>query len=194
MQLGRERREQDAHRRHGVGHQRRSPWRGRNAGADAERRTAPQIEMLAIDRGRGMEDVDRSCGTATAPAGPRYRARRSTAALDQVRHLSRCRGEQWPFTSGQIGSSPLPAPPLHSGVCIALPGEIECGDTWRIADRGALGVMVADGLGHGWTPPGVARSGRQAFSSGPFASVTVMLSPHTRPAGHPRAAVAAARG
>ena len=54
-------------------------------------------------------------------------------------------------------------------ISVAVAGEIECGDSWRIADRGAaVGMLVADGLGHGPLAAAASKAAVSAFVSKPF--------------------------
>jgi len=59
--------------------------------------------------------------------------------------------------------------PEFGAISIALAGEIECGDTWRIADSGeTMSMMVIDGLGHGPLAATAARAAADAFVERPF--------------------------
>jgi hypothetical protein len=54
-------------------------------------------------------------------------------------------------------------------ISVALAGEIECGDTWRVADGGSLvSILVADGLGHGPLAATASRAAAAVFSARPF--------------------------
>lgn len=71
------------------------------------------------------------------------------------------------------GAPARPAPgkgALEFGaISVALAGEIECGDVWRIADSSqGLSIMVADGLGHGPLAATAARAAAVAFAERPF--------------------------
>jgi Stage II sporulation protein E (SpoIIE) len=57
----------------------------------------------------------------------------------------------------------------YGAVCLALEGEAECGDTWRVADGDArLALFVADGLGHGALAATAARAAAESFAERPF--------------------------
>jgi hypothetical protein len=62
------------------------------------------------------------------------------------------------------------APGFELGaICLAVAGEIECGDTWRAADNGTtISILVADGLGHGPIAAVAANAAATAFESNPF--------------------------
>jgi anti-sigma regulatory factor (Ser/Thr protein kinase) len=133
---------------------------------------ARELEILALDRGPGMADVERclrdgysTSGTLGAGLGAVSRLStifdvfsvpsRGTVVLSRTR----ARAEQSAGTRG----------PQFGAISVALAGEIECGDTWRIADHGTtLSVMVADGLGHGSLAAVAAQAAARAFAERPF--------------------------
>jgi hypothetical protein len=60
-------------------------------------------------------------------------------------------------------------PPEFGAICLAVAGEIECGDAWRIAEQGdEIAIMVADGLGHGTLAAAASRAAAVCFSERPF--------------------------
>ncbi len=111
------------------------------------------VEMLAVDSGPGMHDLDRSFadgfstgGTAGAGLG----AMRRQADLLDVYSVP----GQGTVVLARVFATPKPAPPpalVDIGVvCLPLDGETACGDGWCIrqdADRAV--VLLVDGLGHG---------------------------------------------
>lgn len=111
------------------------------------------LEILAIDRGPGMQNVARcledgysSGGTAGNGLGA---VRRLATQFDI---FSSCPGGTVAVARIQKSTSPsLEYAGFEWGaVNRPAPHEIVCGDTWRIACRkGGLSLMVADGLGHG---------------------------------------------
>jgi anti-sigma regulatory factor (Ser/Thr protein kinase) len=134
--------------------------------------TTRELEILAVDRGPGMADVDRCLRDGYSTAGTPGTGLGAVARLSTIFDifslpsrgtvvLSRtaATGDKRPRTRGvQFGA-----------ICVALAGEIECGDTWRIADGGTtLSVMVVDGLGHGSPAASAARAAAKAFRERPF--------------------------
>jgi anti-sigma regulatory factor (Ser/Thr protein kinase) len=158
----------------------------------------PQLEMLAIDRGRGMQDVDRCLRDGYSTAGTPGTGLGAVSRLSSTFDIFSVPGEGTVALSRVgsdcAGSSPAGGTdPLQFGaISIALAGEIECGDTWRIAEHDAvLSVMVADGLGHGPMAATAARAAAQAFVDRPFDEPSSVLQSLHRGLAATRGAVAA---
>ena len=118
----------------------------------------PMLEMLAIDKGPGIEDIRQSfldgySTTGTPGTGLGAISRLSsihdiysqpsqgTALLVQIRHRgSRAQERAVAAEQFQVGA-----------VSVALRGEPVCGDSWWFSElpRGTARLIVADGLGHG---------------------------------------------
>jgi anti-sigma regulatory factor (Ser/Thr protein kinase) len=111
------------------------------------------IELLALDRGPGMPDVDRCMqdGYSTAgSAGTGLGALRRIADVLDVYSAPRL----GTALLARLSTSTAPAagePRTRTGaVCLAVAGEQKCGDQWhRIVGADRSMVLVADGLGHG---------------------------------------------
>jgi anti-sigma regulatory factor (Ser/Thr protein kinase) len=158
----------------------------------------PQLEMLPIDRGRGMEDVDRCLRDGYSTGGTPGTGLGAVSRLSTTFDIFSVPGQGTVALSRvepkSAGSSPAAgANRLQFGaICVALAGEIECGDTWRIADRGAvLSVMVADGLGHGPLAATASRAAAQAFGDRPFDEPSSVMQSLHRGLAATRGAVAA---
>lgn len=114
------------------------------------------IEVVAVDRGRGIEDVGRamrdgysSGGTSGSGLGAVRRMSdvfdiysqpaQGTAVLSRMLHL----------VPREAPASPEDA--LELGVVnVAAPGEVLCGDGWAVIEGEAgPAIVVIDGLGHG---------------------------------------------
>ena len=158
----------------------------------------PQIEMLAIDRGRGMEDVERCLRDGYSTGGTPGTGLGAVSRLSSTFDIFSVPGR------GTVALSRVEPQPAGSSaaaranrvqfgaICIALAGEIECGDTWRIADRGTvLSVMVADGLGHGPLAAAASRAAAQAFADRPFDEPSSVMQSLHRGLAATRGAVAA---
>ena len=129
------------------------------------------LELVAVDSGPGMVDLHRCMQDGVSSGGT------SGTGLGAVRRLSdefdahstpgrgtvvvsRVRAAGWVSSNERyaIGAVSIPAP-----------GESVCGDTWRISQKtGEIGVMVADGLGHGPDAAGAAVRAGETFDEHPF--------------------------
>jgi anti-sigma regulatory factor (Ser/Thr protein kinase) len=123
------------------------------------------IEVLALDRGPGMADVERCLSDGYSTAGSPGTGLGAVARLAESLDI---------FSNPQVGTALLarlwsrpvaPAgvaePLVVAAVCVPKSGESECGDAWVVEPAGSRGAtfLVADGLGHG---PGAAAAARQA--------------------------------
>jgi anti-sigma regulatory factor (Ser/Thr protein kinase) len=122
------------------------------------------IELLAIDKGRGMSDVSRCMGDGYSTAGT------AGTGLGAVRRLSvefdihSVPGEGTVVMSriGAVAGSRLGA------ISIPVQGEIECGDGWALAqDQNGTTLMVVDGLGHGSLAAAAAECAHRTFTDTP---------------------------
>ena len=133
-----------------------------------------EIEVLAMDSGPGMADIEHclrdGVTTSTTPG----------TGLGAVRRLS---DEFAAFSAAPGGTvvlariaprridAPLPSASRFSHGAVAVPavGETRCGDAWAIVQRGALAsVLVVDGLGHGPEAETAALACVEAFGIAPF--------------------------
>ncbi len=133
-----------------------------------------EIEVLAVDSGPGMADVEHclrdGVTTSTTPGTGLGAVRRLSdefaifsAAPDGTVVLAR-------IAPRRIGG-PLPATARFSHGAVAVPaaGETRCGDAWAIVQReGLASVLVVDGLGHGPEAETAALACVEAFDAAPF--------------------------
>ncbi|MFY0526588.1 ATP-binding SpoIIE family protein phosphatase [Archangium gephyra] len=122
------------------------------------------VEMLALDKGPGMADVDRCLrdGFSTGgTSGVGLGAMRRMSDLFDIHSLP---GVGTAVVVQVWADKPPPASQMTVGaVCVPMTGEEVCGDSWAVdhkADRCIF--LVADGLGHG---PEAARASRAAVVS-----------------------------
>ena len=136
----------------------------------------PEFEILGIDQGSGMSDVQ-AClrdgystrGTAGTGLGAIFRLStvfdvfsipgKGTAMVSRIRAPTAAANAALPS-----------AAKLELGViCLAMAGEIESGDSWGIADNGQfISILVADGLGHGPLAANASKAAVAAFIENPF--------------------------
>ena len=126
-----------------------------------ERAGAGGIEVLAIDKGPGMDNVAASMRDGHSTAGT------SGSGLGALRRMASAlevwtrpgggtllRFEIWPKSAAHAGAA------LAAGViCEQKHGEEVCGDSWAVLQgRGRLVALVVDGLGHGLDAATAARA------------------------------------
>jgi anti-sigma regulatory factor (Ser/Thr protein kinase) len=122
------------------------------------------VEMLAIDKGPGMADVDRCMRdgyTTSGTGGSGLGAMRRQAHLFDIHSLpgvgTVVLAQLW------SGKPPPPSEMLVGVVCVPKTGEDVCGDSWAVDRKeGRCFFLVADGLGHG---PDAARASHAAVVS-----------------------------
>ena len=135
----------------------------------------PEFEMLAIDKGPGMQDVDACMRDGFSTGGTAGQGLGAIARLSGTFDIFSAMGQGTVVLSRiQRDQNPRPTAGARStlefgAINLAVAGEIECGDTWRIADAGAqASIMVADGLGHGPLAAAASKAAATAFVKQPF--------------------------
>lgn len=154
----------------------------------------PEIEIISIDSGPGMRNVQECLEDGRSTAGS------TGTGLGAVRRLS----EEFDIFSepgrGTIVLARLRArraPPAavdgftFAAVSVALRGEPVCGDAWHVArDPHTLVAMVADGLGHGALAAEAAGAAIGAFNARPFDGAAATLETIHQGIRHTRGAAA----
>jgi anti-sigma regulatory factor (Ser/Thr protein kinase) len=106
------------------------------------------VQVIAIDKGRGITNVGASLRDGYSTAGT------SGTGLGAIQRAS----NTFDVYSGPQGGTVLAATvypagsrtPILGAVSVPAPGEIECGDGWAVWSAGQLtSIFVSDGLGHG---------------------------------------------
>ena len=131
------------------------------------RRLESGVELLSLDKGRGMRDIAACLSDGHSTAGT---AGNGLGAIERLSDEFDIYSEESKGTAilvrvfaGQRAQSARPPGPesLNVGaVSIALPGETACGDSWSVYQEGShCTVMVVDGLGHG---PDAAKAASEA--------------------------------
>lgn len=127
----------------------------------------PGIEVIALDSGPGMRDVEVSRQDGVSTSGTLgqglgaierqadffqiYSVPTGTVAVARIWRLEPRRG------------APLPLYDV-GGVQVSMTGEDVCGDDWTWRARpGRLAMIVADGLGHGLAAHDAARAATRTF-------------------------------
>lgn len=128
------------------------------------------VEILALDHGRGMKNIDQALSDGFSTGGTSGHGLGGIGRLTSVFDLYSAVSDATPVVRahGGVGRRPCsgtamvaqlwatPEPPAGEwpftagAVSLPYPGEFACGDAWALEQRGArVVVIVADGLGHG---------------------------------------------
>ncbi|HEY2484805.1 MAG TPA: ATP-binding SpoIIE family protein phosphatase [Candidatus Binataceae bacterium] len=127
--------------------------------------TAPGLEIIALDRGPGIDDVSVCLADGYSRGGTRG------CGLGAVRRLSTDFDINSRQPAGSVvmsrvrGGGPHPGPCEFSAISVPAPGETECGDAWSLRQVGnKLAAIVVDGLGHGPLAAAAAGQALEVFS------------------------------
>ncbi len=126
------------------------------------------VECLALDKGPGMADVERSSrdghSTAGSPGTGLGAVRRGSHATDIYSAPGLGTAVLARLAQGRPDRSKPSSMPRHGAVAIPMPSEEVCGDSWcRAEDSGRATLMVADGLGHGPFAAEASHTAAQTF-------------------------------
>ena len=133
---------------------------------------APRIEMLALDKGAGIPDVDRAMRDGYSTSGTAGRGLGGMQRLTEVFELHSQRGMGTALLArvGDRGRSSSDTRRFVSlddrlgVVCVPLRGETECGDAWHIVvGRQSISLLLVDGLGHGPDAAAASAAATSAF-------------------------------
>jgi anti-sigma regulatory factor (Ser/Thr protein kinase) len=142
------------------------------------------VEVLALDRGPGMENVDRCRTDGFSKAGSRGAGLGAMDRLSALFHIHSLPGvgtavlaRLWAVPSPGVGG---PSDLDFGAVSIPVAGEEVCGDSWAIEDvEGRVIVLVVDGLGHGPQAAEAARAAVRNFrATAPLGPVEVIRAAH----------------
>jgi anti-sigma regulatory factor (Ser/Thr protein kinase) len=120
------------------------------AGADPQRLAG--IEIIALDRGPGMSDVAACLRDGYSTGGTSGNGLGAVKRLaHEVLFHSTNAGTAVLVRMGGNGGPEAGAVRNSAVLCVAKAGETVCGDTAAVVSRpaGGIGVLLADGLGHG---------------------------------------------
>jgi len=127
------------------------------------------VDVVAIDHGPGMADLDACFADGYSTAGS---PGTGLGALQRLSTLFDCYSQPGLGTVvlsrvAPAHTAPMPRNQLvGGGVSIPYPGQPVCGDDWTIRfDRGSTTLVVCDGLGHGSSAHEAARAGTRAFTA-----------------------------
>jgi hypothetical protein len=125
------------------------------------------VELLAIDKGPGMHDVQQCLRDGYSTAGTRGEGLGAVQRLADEFDIYSHPGEGTVVMArfGKTGAL------RYGAISVPLEGEYECGDGWHIV-QGPEGIalLVVDGLGHGPFAAEAARTAIDSFNSAPFSA------------------------
>jgi anti-sigma regulatory factor (Ser/Thr protein kinase) len=127
----------------------------------------PCLELLAIDRGRGMENVDKCLRDGYSTAGTPGTGLGAIARLADEFDIFSAPGSGTVLMArlcSRHGARQPPDKTDYSAVSVAVRGEVLCGDAWAVqSSHSGETFLVADGLGHGQYAEEAAREAVRIF-------------------------------
>jgi anti-sigma regulatory factor (Ser/Thr protein kinase) len=135
------------------------------------------VELLVIDSGPGMQDVDarmRDGNSDTGTFGIGLGVIGRIANRLDI-HSTPGRGT---VTVASFGAKPRPnaGAPILDGITRAINGEAVCGDAWAgVATSERVAILVADGLGHGPLAAAASQLVVEEFVAHPFTGPEAVL-------------------
>jgi anti-sigma regulatory factor (Ser/Thr protein kinase) len=128
------------------------------------------VQMLAVDSGPGITDLQRSLQDGVSTGGTPGTGLGAVRRLSDDFDIYSAVGQGTLVLSRVRGTRSKAAPRRYHWAAISTPApkQTACGDVWRITERESeLGVMVADGLGHGPLAAEAAGRAAQLFDEHP---------------------------
>jgi anti-sigma regulatory factor (Ser/Thr protein kinase) len=143
------------------------PWQGENSNG---------LDILALDRGRGMEDVSQCLRDGYSTAGTPGTGLGAISRLASRFEIYSAPGQGTGVFARVDGSSRTEQTFVSASICLPMAGERESGDSWGEAHfEGRSIFMVVDGLGHGEDAAEAAAEAIQIFRRAPELSPKPML-------------------
>jgi anti-sigma regulatory factor (Ser/Thr protein kinase) len=158
------------------------------------------LELLAIDKGPGMSNVNECLRDGFSTAGTPGTGLGAIFRMSSAFDIFSVPGQGTVVLSRSMNK---PAPPNSSGalqrqwefaaICVATAGEVDCGDAWCIAhDQHSAAILVADGLGHGSLAARASADGVECFKKRPMEAPAALMQDMHRALSGGRGAAAAA--
>lgn len=137
-----------------------------------------QVEVVSVDQGPGIADIERSLGDGVSTAGTPGTGLGAVQRLSQLFDLH-SRQPDGSIVLARVQAREAPAAQVATcagAVSLNAPGESVCGDGWAFAQDGAqAALMVADGLGHGPDAAAASAAALAAFAKDPWSAPRDML-------------------
>lgn len=135
------------------------------------------IQLIALDKGRGMADVQACLRDGYSSAGS---AGNGLGAIQRQSHLMEI--ASWPelgtviLVQVRLAGAAQAAPPFWGALCIPKPGEEVCGDAVSVVQTAtARTSLVVDGLGHGPEAASAAHAAVRIFQREAHRPLTELL-------------------
>jgi anti-sigma regulatory factor (Ser/Thr protein kinase) len=149
------------------------------------------VELIAVDSGPGMADVQRSIGDGHSTAGTLgigFGAILRQAGWSDLYSVP----DKGTVMAVQVWSGDVPARGWASGVTRPLTGEPVSGDAWAIREiDGRRQALVSDGLGHGGLAAAASHEAVRVFHEAPAVPPAQVVEALHRALGHTRGAALA---
>src|SRR5262245_1880611 len=143
------------------------PWQDRNAGG---------LDILALDKGRGMEDVTQCMRDGFSTAGTPGTGLGAIARLASRFEIYSAPGQGTGIFARVEKENRAEEGLLTAAVSLPLGGEVACGDSWgEMHSPGRSVFIVADGLGHGQDAAEAAQEAVRIFHGVPDLNPKPML-------------------
>ena len=145
---------------------------------------SPAIEVLALDKGPGIPNIERAMADGYSSAGTAGQGLGAIRRQSEVFaiHSQRAVGTAVLARVGprEHAMNRAPRPSVLDDrlgvVCVPMRGEAECGDHWQVVPlRDRLALMLVDGLGHGPDAALAATSATRSFTAGATSGHDVLL-------------------
>lgn len=121
------------------------------------------LELLALDKGRGMVDIHQCLQDGYSTAGSPGTGLGAVTRLADVWDVhSRPGAGTAVLARFRVGRGASKRPRVGA-VCEPYPGETVTGDAWAWSDQSGITVLVVDGLGHGLSAADAAGKAVGAF-------------------------------
>lgn len=134
------------------------------------------IELIAIDKGPGMADLDRAMRDGYSTGGTPGKGLGAVQRMSDVFDIFTQHGQGTAVLSRISASSPAAEPLEYGVVNVTAPGESVSGDGWLALD-GECGpaMLVVDGLGHGLSAHQAATAAIAVARQNPGLSPSAMI-------------------
>jgi hypothetical protein len=127
------------------------------------------VELLTIDRGPGIADLNRALQDGFSTAGTQGTGLGSMRRVATVFDVYSQQGQGTVFLVQIWADNAAPGELFEIGaVCLPVAEETECGDAWSVRESGQrFHLVLADGLGHGPQAAQAADRALEIFQGGP---------------------------